>query len=562
MTPDEFQQGQCPVCRTLIEPAADARLAAPAPPRQTSRIWRWVSVAAAISLLGMLVYYALIGAGIISPDRPEKHLLVAAAESEMEGSSLPAMASATSAAPSLPAAPANPRPDTGNGQQPKIDPKIDGSAPPPKGENGGIATKGQTDAPSPGRAQSKEAPPNESKRTADEPLGVMHIKLDDPQGEYAVPATEDGDVLKITGRIGTLKVPGGYSNFLLDASQLAAKSVDVGAIHGQSGVAVNAPEGSVSAGGATDQATLAINAPNGKVSLSGGVSKDAKVTVTAKEVDIQGPIWDAQAKILITLSKGGKLRLQDLHAGRIYYKRADPADPEPIVEVTKIPDGNVDVREFKGKEPEEQPANPRPELKITLNEPEKDFNAGKVYGEKEVKLVGRVKSFSVEAMSSGVSLDVSGLQVPTDTAHIPVAEPPQGGAHAPPATGTKGYSFGKIGPRCTIVVDSPGAEVHLGGIQGRSTATINVPNGTVTVGIVNDAKLIITAREVNFSQGVSGHDTRIMVTLTKGGTLKAARVSSGQLYYCKADPKDPEPTVDLGRIAPKMADVRRLDDGN
>ena len=46
--------------------------------------------------------------------------------------------------------------------------------------------------------------------------------------------------------------------------------------------------------GAADKATLAINAPNGKVTFTGGVSRDAKVTVTAKEVDLQGPMWDDQ----------------------------------------------------------------------------------------------------------------------------------------------------------------------------------------------------------------------------------------------------------------------------
>ena len=27
------------------------------------------------------------------------------------------------------------------------------------------------------------------------------------------------------------------------------------------------------------------------------------------------------------------------------------------------------------------------------------------------------------------------------------------------SAGSKGYSFGKIGPRCTVIIDSPGADV-------------------------------------------------------------------------------------------------------
>ena len=303
----------------------------------------------------------------------------------------------------------------------------------------------------------------------------MHIKLDDPTGSYAASPFKAGDVTKISGRIGSLAVPRGDTDFVLDASNLVAKVVDLGPIQGQSDVTVNAPDGSVSTGGATDQAILAINAPNGNVTFVGGVSRGARVTVTAKEVDFQVPMWDEQATVVITLSKGGKLKLQDLYAGHIYYHRADPADPEPTVEVGRILNGNVHVRELKGKEP--------------------------------------------------------------------------------------GYSFDRISSLGAVTVDCQGGEVLIGSILGCSTATINVPNGMVTIGTINDAKLMIAAREVYISQDVAGRKTRVMVTLSKGGTLKATRVSEGQLYYCKAAASDPEITVEVGRVAPGSADVRRLTEG-
>ena len=71
----------------------------------------------------------------------------------------------------------------------------------------------------------------------------------------------------------------------------------------------------------------------------------------------------------------------------------------------------------------------------------------------------------------------------------------------------------------------------------------------MTVGNVNDAKLTITAREVYFRKA-SGRDTRIMVTLSKGGTLKVARVSSGQVYYCKANPRTPSPRWNWDALHP------------
>ncbi len=199
------------------------------------------------------------------------------------------------------------------------------------------------------RATEPAKPPAVVKRPDPAPLPVEVLagnerKLDRPDGDYEIEVLKGDAVIKLTGKIKTLKVPLVEGAATLDASALEAKEIIfTGKINNQATVKLNAPEGSVRFNGAVEgAAVLEVNAPGGSVLFAEPSARDlgregskidgsARVTITAKDVNFRGDLVGG-ARVVVTLTYGGTLRFREIAGGAVLrYKKADGKDPEPTV---------------------------------------------------------------------------------------------------------------------------------------------------------------------------------------------------------------------------------------
>jgi len=177
-------------------------------------------------------------------------------------------------------------------------------------------------------------------------------KLNQPDGEYEVEVVKGDVVIKLTGKIKTLKVPLVEGAATLDASGLEAKEIIfAGKINNQTTVKLNAPGGSVRFNGAVEGAAiLEVNAPGGSVIFAEPSARDlgregskidgsARVTITAKDVNFRGDLVGG-ARVVVTLTRGGSLKFQEIAGGAVLqYRKADRNDPDPKVSAGAISGG-------------------------------------------------------------------------------------------------------------------------------------------------------------------------------------------------------------------------------
>lgn len=209
------------------------------------------------------------------------------------------------------------------------------------------------------------------------------IKLNDPDGEYAIKTINGGERIVVQGKIKTLTIAGlndkstldatlldageiiftdnlnsgatvllGTARALklrdindqstLEASTLGAHSIVLtGAVNSGSAVKLHAPNGSVEIlGEINDRARIEIAAPGGKVRFNAAINGEARLAITARDVEFRSAINGAKTQLDITLTKAGSLQFTRLNGGvRLHYRKADAGDPEP-----RIGAGVVDER--------------------------------------------------------------------------------------------------------------------------------------------------------------------------------------------------------------------------
>ena len=188
-------------------------------------------------------------------------------------------------------------------------------------------------------------------------------KIDAPNGEYTLEPLNGQDIVKLVGKIKTLKIGLVHGEAVLDASQLEVKEVILtGTIDGRGKVKLNVPNGSldfrakVDADGIVEinapgskldfrakfdgNSRLIIHAPGGTVTFSQPTSNasegskidgGAKATITAQKVEFRGAVKGG-AEVTVILTPTGSLTVHEMDGGgRILYRKADPKDPEPVI---------------------------------------------------------------------------------------------------------------------------------------------------------------------------------------------------------------------------------------
>lgn len=238
----------------------------------------------------------------------------------------------------------------------------------------------------------KELDPNKDKEPEKKPAVVVEprekvieidpiTQLNDPDGEYTVKPLFRGKQRWVNGTVKTLKISGLSENSMLDASKLIAEEViflqdvnhskvilgktrkltirDVndksevdasaadasliilaGAINSRSTIKLHAPKGTVEImGPVNDHSQLEIAAPDGKVVFKnqGSAINEGQVTITAKDVEMRGPIYGSQTLVNVTLTKDGSLKFVRLDGvARFHWHKADASDPEPRIDAGEV----------------------------------------------------------------------------------------------------------------------------------------------------------------------------------------------------------------------------------
>lgn len=175
-------------------------------------------------------------------------------------------------------------------------------------------------------------------------ITVAHnvTKIDSPEGEYTVEPLDGEALLRLRGKVKTLRIKGLNGDAFLEAEALEAQEIIfAGPVGGRAKARVRAPGGSVEFRMPINgQARVTVDATGGKVTFfkpSGGqggcdIAGQAHVVIRAKEVDCQCPLDDA-AQIYVMFSVGGKLRFTEMSGtSRLVYRKAEASGPDLVID--------------------------------------------------------------------------------------------------------------------------------------------------------------------------------------------------------------------------------------
>jgi hypothetical protein len=177
---------------------------------------------------------------------------------------------------------------------------------------------------------------------------TLKVETMDIEGELDVNGLEAEEIVfgrianrskvKLKGNVRTLKVGSMENDAELDASGLEAKEIVLGRIAFRCKVKLNAPGGKIDFRGMLDgPSVLTILAPEGTVTFSERIDNDARLTITAKQVEFQGIIAGNQTLILVTLTPTGRIQFREIAGtARMLYRKANAADPEPVVQAGTV----------------------------------------------------------------------------------------------------------------------------------------------------------------------------------------------------------------------------------
>jgi hypothetical protein len=172
-----------------------------------------------------------------------------------------------------------------------------------------------------------------------------------------------------------------------------------------------------------------------------------------------------------------------------------------------------------------------------IDEPDADYRVAPLAGGSVVVLNGRVRTLFIEGLDTRSTLDASGLQAK----EIIVS--------------------GKIDGRSTVRLNAPGGRIEVHGkTEGDSRVEIVATGGTIVFSdpatpqspgskIDGNAQVFLTAKTVDLRGILNGTETRVVVTLTDGGTLRFKEIAGAALLcYRKNAPGDPAPRIEAGVI--------------
>jgi len=269
-------------------------------------------------------------------------------------------------------------------------------------------------------------------------------------------------------------------------------------------------------------------------------------------------------------------------------KTGDKADPEPkgIAKIDTDPKKNDPVvdpkKEIAKVEPKKdktpEPTKPDRLVQVgenlaKLNDPDGEFAVKTIYGAKHVQFIGQIKTLRITDINERSTLDLSQLVADevifngninsgskvilgqAKTLHL--RDVNQSIVDASALGARQIVVAGSVNAGSTIKLHAPKGTIEfLGEINDRSQVEISAAEGKVVFkgrgnSVVNGGvKLLITARELEFTGAINGPNTEVDVTLTRGAAMNVWRISSGvRFHYRKADPSDPEPRIDAGPTA-------------
>lgn len=169
------------------------------------------------------------------------------------------------------------------------------------------------------------------------PEGATHIlALDRPDAEYRISALTTNRVVKVTGKLKTLRVEH-ISGATLDASELEVTDIIFGSgVGNKAKVKLKSNKGTITLPYVDTQAQIDIVAPEGKVDIV-WVNNSATVNVTARNITLRDYIDGKDTTINATVTTGGKLRFRELRGlAHLLWKKSLPTDPDVMIEAGKI----------------------------------------------------------------------------------------------------------------------------------------------------------------------------------------------------------------------------------
>jgi hypothetical protein len=165
-----------------------------------------------------------------------------------------------------------------------------------------------------------------------------------------------------------------------------------------------------------------------------------------------------------------------------------------------------------------------------IDEPDADYRVGPLSGGSTVVLNGRVRKLFIESIDTRSTLDAAALQAK----EIIIS--------------------GKIDGRSTVRLTAPGGQIEVHGkVDGESRVEIVAIGGSIVLTpeskIDGNAQVFFTAKTVDLRGILNGTETRVVVTLTDGGTLRFKELAGAALLcYRKNAPSDPAPRIEAGVI--------------
>jgi hypothetical protein len=297
---------------------------------------------------------------------------------------------------------------------------------------------------------------------------------------------------------------------------------------------------------------------------------------------------------------------------KVEPRKAPELPPMPKVEPKKEPDRRPMPEPRKEPQPEVLKGNAR-----HLDRPNGAYTIEALGDRKRVKITGKVKTLTVTGVTNEAQLDASELEAqeiivldridsrsrvwlcaPNGRVELRGRLDNESQLEINAPGGTVEFR-GKVEARSRLTIEAPDGRVTFteptmagkdgskidneskvtitardvefrGKVDSRARVTVTAPNGRVVFAesktpsgdgarIDGDAKVFVTAKEVDFGMPLTGQNTRGFVTLTKDGRLRFKSITgAAHIEYRRADPSDPEPTIEMGSMLKKWM-LRKTD---
>lgn len=156
------------------------------------------------------------------------------------------------------------------------------------------------------------------------------VRLDRPDGEYAVPPLNEGAHLTLIGTVGTLRLHD-INGAFVDASRLKARNIYLNDhINGRAMVKLHAPQGRVELSAVNAEAQVEIDAEGGRIETK-DLNGEARLRLRGKEIRLYGNV-NGTVQVRATLTKDGSMKFHRLQGeSKVLWKKDQPTDPAPTI---------------------------------------------------------------------------------------------------------------------------------------------------------------------------------------------------------------------------------------